>query len=846
MAFARVSRAWLAALVALALPTLVLPTSVLAEPRLLSQSVRERWTYRDGLPHNVAHRLLASRDGYLWIGTQLGLVRFDGVRFTLFDRASNPGLASNEITALLEDERRVIWVGTQRGLSRLEHERFERVPLEREMLITALLPDDVGGVCVATEANGLYRVTADGRLRPEVLKAPQNPRILTLARVNGELWVGGNGGVGQVRNGLVEPVDMPGLPDSMVLRILSARDGTLWLGTRTGLWRRRAGEVTATRVSELGNATVRALLEDKDGALWVGLESKPLVRLAGGVVQPLPGAAPPADVHELAEDQSGDVWAGSETGGLHRIRWGAVSTFAADEGLSSDVVWAVREGRGGVLWVASEAGLDRVEGGHVTHAHVTELRGASPAALLEDRAGALWVGTGDELLRFDTRGVRRFGKADGLGGTLSRAVLEDRAGTLWVGTSHGLFTGRGDRFTKVAGDPELIEANVLEEGPDGTLWVGTISGLARLEGDRLVRVLVDGVAITSDVAALRAEADGVLWISTAGDGLLRLSHGHLDHWHQRNGLFEETVLAILDDGAGQLWLSGNRGITRVARDELLAVAEGRRAAVAPTLLGTADGMRERECNGGVSPSAWRASDGRLWFATIGGAVAVDPTRVITKASPPPARVEEVVADGRALPLDGAPLRLPAGVRRVEVRYTGLALAAADRVRFRYRLVGLDDAFLEVGGERVTQFTHLDPGEYRFEVATAIASGEWGQPAVITLTVAPFFWQTGWFAGAVLALVVALVTGVMAVRTAALRRREALLTARVEEEMRKVKVLTGLLPTCAWCKKSRDEGGRWRQFEAYVSAHTDAKFSHGICPECAAQYVQSADDGSGQV
>jgi len=243
----------------------------------------------------------------------------------------------------------------------------------------------------------------------------------------------------------------------------------------------------------------------------------------------------------------------------------------------------------------------------------------------------------------------------------------------------------------------------------------------------------------------------------------------------------------------------------------------------------------------VTPAAWRASDGRLWFATIRGAVAVNPERVVTSAPPPPARVEELVADGHAIPVDGGPLQLPAGVRRVELRYTGLALAAADRIRFRHRLKGLDDAFLEVGGERVAHFTHLGPGRYQFEVVAATASGDWGTPAAVTLEVASYPWQTGWFAAAVAALAAALMAGFIRLRTAGLRRRQAELTALVEEEMQKVKLLTGLLPTCAWCKKIKDEQGEWQQFEAYVSRRTDAKFSHGMCPDCFSRYREAEKD-----
>jgi hypothetical protein len=381
--------------------------------------------------------------------------------------------------------------------------------------------------------------------------------------------------------------------------------------------------------------------------------------------------------------------------------------------------------------------------------------------------------------------------------------------------------------------------NTIEELPDGSLWVGTTTGLARVEGGRLVPVVAGGRPLRGDITALHADPNGAVWIGTVGDGLARFAGGALERWTQRDGLYEDTVLAILDDAAGQLWVSGNHGIARLDPAVLLGVAAGRRAVVTPLVLGTADGMRERECNGGVEPSAWRSSDGRLWFATIGGVVRIDPTQVVASPRSPPVRMEEVVVDGHLWsPSQG--LRFPPETRRVDLRYTGLTLAAANRIRFRHRLVGLDDTFIDAGSERVAHYTNLGPGRYVFEVAAASASGEWGRPVTLAFSIEPHAWQTALFKVAVVLGVLAAILGVHFARTGALRRHEAWLAIRVQEEMGKVKVLSGLLPTCAWCKRIRDEGDNWLRFDEYVSAHTDVRFTHGMCPECYAR-TQGGDD-----
>jgi hypothetical protein len=295
-------------------------------------------------------------------------------------------------------------------------------------------------------------------------------------------------------------------------------------------------------------------------------------------------------------------------------------------------------------------------------------------------------------------------------------------------------------------------------------------------------------------------------------------------------MYEDTVLAILPDDSGHLWLSGNHGIARVSRAELEEVSAGRKAQIAPTVFGVADGMRERECNGGSEPSAWRSSDGRLWFATIGGVVVIDPSRVEARPKPPTVKIEELLVDGRTrFPSDS--LRLEPGTRHVDVRYTGLTLAAGDRIRFRHRLVGLDNAFIDAAGERVAHYTNLDPGRYVLEVAAAYGSGGFGQTTSVSFWIEPHFWQTGFFSLAVGVGILALVLGAPLARIRGLKKRETVLTARVEEELRKVKILTGLLPTCAWCKKIRNESGDWQRFEDYVSTHADVQFTHGMCPDC---------------
>jgi hypothetical protein len=288
---------------------------------------------------------------------------------------------------------------------------------------------------------------------------------------------------------------------------------------------------------------------------------------------------------------------------------------------------------------------------------------------------------------------------------------------------------------------------------------------------------------------------------------------------------------VLDDGIGRLWMSSGEGIFGVARADLETAAEGGAGPLHAVRITEAEGLRDRECSGGVQPSAWRARDGRLWFPTIAGVAVVDPRRVALNTRPASVLIEGLVADGRIL-APGARLDLPAGTRHLEIHYTAPSFAAPERVQFQHRLEGLESTFFRAGPDRVAHYSLLRPGHYRFMVRAANEDGVWAADAVaLDFSVRPYFWQTLWFYALCVAALVLAAGTTFELRVRALRSRERELQRRVAEELAQVKVLRGLLPTCAWCKKVRDDAGYWSEIEAYIAKHSEAEFSHGICPQC---------------
>jgi diguanylate cyclase (GGDEF)-like protein len=771
-------KAWRLAASFAAATLAVAPLAGADEPKRLSQLVHDRWTQRDGLPHNLVEGVVASRSGYLWLGTQEGLVRFDGVRFRVFDRAGTPGLAGDEIFALHEDAAGDLWIGTSSGLSRMRGEVFEVVDTGDggPVAIHSLASD--GREVWAGTRKGLRRLHSGAWTALHVADGLPDERISALSRArDGGFWIGTRQGLARWANGRLERVSGTGLLTEFIRAVLEGADGSLWAGTTNGLARRPPGQRTFEPLSAVGDREISTLMTDRTGALWIS-STTGMLRLSSGHLEVLSGRT--VISNGLAEDAEGSIWFGTATDGLHRLGRGNVTAISKEEGLSSEVVWAVAPGRQGSVWVAGDGGLDRIDSAGPSPAHRELTRGANLTALLEDRAGDLWIGTETHgLLRVGAAGggTRRYGAAEGLR-SMVRVIFQDHAGAIWLGARDGLYRLGPSGFELFAATNGLV--NTIEEG-GGTLWLGTTAGLFRTEGRGLVPASLEAWSGQTDVTAVRVEPDGTLWIGTIGAGLWRLRDGREEGFTRRQGLHENNVFAILDDGLGNFWLSGNHGITRVRRDELDAIASGRRSTLATTVLGRADGMKEPECIGGIQPAAFRAPDGRLWFATIRGAVVVDPSRLTFNPRPPPVVLEEVVADGRRfLPAEG--LRLPAGTRHLEIRYTGLGLAGADRIRFRHRLDGLDEDFVEAGPERVAHYAGLGPGHYVFRVKAANENGVWNEAgATLALEIEPHFWQSAWVRLLAIAAVAGILVAAFQLRVVRLRTDERRLSRLVQEK-----------------------------------------------------------------
>ncbi|HEX5581471.1 MAG TPA: two-component regulator propeller domain-containing protein, partial [Gemmatimonadaceae bacterium] len=788
------------------------------------------WGTEQGLPSSIVLGIQQTGDGYLWLATYEGLVRFDGVRFRTFASADIPGLWRGSFVALAVDPAGALWAGSESGelVRRLDgrwtvFDTDDGLPPDR---ITALELDRAGGLWVGSRI-GVWRM-ADGRAVP--LAAPAGrpaPGVVALAQSpDGALWIGTvSDGILRYEDGRYTSLTThDGLPSDQVDALHADEDGTLWVGFYggSGVTRIRDGVVTHLGAGGAdAPRRVRDFLRDRAGTLWLAAENG-LFTLRGDRVEAVPLAADGTiKVEALFEDAEGNVWAGSRQGGLFRVRDATFRVLSTGDGLPHPFAFAVAgDGRGGV-WIATREGVvhQPVRGSAAGTARYGPQDGILPEHavrdLMRDDAGDVWIATTGGLTRLpggDASRAVTYTSRDGMSDDRARTLAAGRGGAVWVGTFDGVTEWRDGRLRAYGQADGLTDGYVLSvfEDSRGTLWVGTqTAGLFHREPGG--RFHPGPAALTRQpIFRITEDGDGTLWIGT-GRGLARLvgrgqaARVALVSTHE--GLPGNTVFQALDDGRGALWLTGPWGIARAPLDGLRAVADGRAATASVRPFGRGDGLVVRE--GSSIGRSWRAPDGTLWFPTPAGVAVVDPARLRAVSASPVARVDEVVVDGVVSALDaGQPARvtLRPGTRTLELHFTAPSFVAPEQLQFRYRLEGFDDGWRHAGTDRVAHYTRLSPATYRLVVQARAADAEWPD-GDLTDTAAPALiiemrarvWQTWWFlalmalgAGSVAALAYRLRTRSLTRASARVAREEVLRAMSLRDEMTGLYNRRGLL------------------------------------------------------
>jgi len=729
---------------------------------------RRVWQTQDGLPENTVQAFAQTPDHYFWIGSGGGLARFDGVRFTVFDRDNTPSLHENGIFCLAVSRDGALWIGTDGGgLVRYRDRAFRSYQPSDGLtngFIRSIYEDRQGTLWVGTD-DGLFRLSSNRLIRVDgTLGIPSLAVHAIYEDREGRLWVGGSTVI-TIRNGAVREYSLgKDRSATRVKSILQTRDGAIWIGTVSGLLHLRDHSDTFEKIREV-SSTVRALWEDRAGVLWVGSIGAGLLRYQDGRFIPVaaPGILPSGTVLSIFEDREQNMWIGLQTG-LLRLSPTAMMTFSLPDTANADFS-TVYPDRDGSLWVAGTH-LYRIDPDR-KHAQLNrELpEGIRVRNVFRDRSGSLWMGTeGYGLYRLEGESLVHYSKQSGLVNDFIRVILQGRDGSMWIGTDEGVSHWLDGKFTNygIADGLCYFSIHALLEDTSGDLWIGTARGLSHFHNGRFVDDAVCKRLRDERIWTIAEDRDGGLWFGTRGAGLFRWRDGRLVSFNTSRGLANNTIYQLLEDSHGVFWMSGPNGISSVRRRDLDEAAGNAQAYPAVSIYGVSDGVEATLMHGGVQPSGCITPNGEIWFPSNRG-----PVRMVTSAPPPEnlpeVVIEQVVVDGREKPFN-RPLTVPSGEGRLQVAYSAIRLRSQERVRFRYKLENFDSEWTESSGRRLANYTNLPPGNYRFRVEAYTAN----QPQSTTeasfgIALQPHIYKTGWFLTGCCILAIASVVGAWRLR-----------------------------------------------------------------------------------
>jgi len=729
----------------------------------IAQYAHEVWTPKNGLPEADVMAIVQTNDGYLWAGTEEGLVRFDGAHFTIFDRRTS-ALPNNRIQALAQTSDGSLWIGTENGLSRFKDHQLtnystcDGLPANTIRALWA----EPGGPLWITTTDGV-RVWRNNRFQPDpAMQKLADSSVRDFLRTpKGQVWVISDNGLTVSGSSVMKTPARLALEGRTVrIMMMEYPAGVLWIGSTRGLYRVMDGRLSPyTLSSHAPHPEVTALLQDRHHNVWVGTLEDGLFRINRdgighfSVSDGLSGV----EVKSIHEDSDGNLWVGT-FGGLDEFRDTMITPYGKPEGLSRDVVWTVMQGRDSSIWAGTQGGgLNRLKDGKVTVYSTRDgFADNTVGSLLAAHDGTVWLGKDSGVSRFQEGRVAGPPPAGYSFREQVHAIYEDANGTIWIGTrSGGVALLRGTKFTYLTTRDGLPSNNIQTIIPSrrGGIWIGSLGGLSYYQNGKFTNLSSKDGLSADQVISLYEDPEGTLWIGS--DGLNRLKDGKITAYGDREGLFEQNPMAILEDDYGYLWLSTNKGIFRVSKQQLNDLAGGKIHQLTPLAVGVADGMRSAECNGGSTPSGWKDRNGNLWFATVAGVDRPKPRCVAPPQQPPHLNIEDMWADKRHFDIRSG-LRLPPGGHTLEFHYSAPYFGGADRVQYKYRLEGFDKDWICAGTRTAAYYTNLPPGNYRFRVSAALTGAPQRAEAEISFFLAPRFFQTPMFQTALAFAVLAMI------------------------------------------------------------------------------------------
>ena len=729
----------------------------------LQDYVVTQFGMEEGLPQNSVNDIIQTRDGYIWLATYGGLVRFDGNSFTNFSRANTPGMISDRIMGLFEAVDGAIWLYIESGDTRLvrfkDGKAAEYTFGESGATILNLHNDNRGGLW-ATAFEKVYRFTNNSFVEIPI----NNDRNLKESALSDSLgvWISTGNKVIKTYGDLpVQMEDFNALISSSVNSIIEYPKGSgeVFVGTRSdGI------------IQMMGNGSHQIIApEDFNGGIFYKFEENTQKGLYAHLYEKMikwngdgfEEFNPISNFEEeypksFLEDTEGNLWVGTEGSGLYKLRPKPISMIDREKGLRNEKMLSLEIVNDDSAVLSTNCdGLYLWKNNRATKEGLHEFyKGGCYWSVFQDSKGRFWVGENGVILTNSlSEEGKRFGAAEGFSNATVFAATEDKQGNIWVASSDGLGVFDGEEFVKFYTENDGLyypDARVLTEDNQGKMWVGSHDGLNTIYNDQVSKVeLLQATQVDTEVAqpyvrAIYQDEDGTMWIGTYGNGLFRIKDGQIRQLTTESGLFDDVVSHIIEDEQGFFWMGSNRGIARVSRTNLNSYLDGTSQQIVVKVFGIGEGMNSAETNGGFQPSAVKDSQGRIYFPTVEGVAVVSPEKVQLNSVPPPVYIENLRTEESELAFSET-VTLSHDTGFLEIKYTALSFTDPKKVEFKYKLEGLDNSWIEVGSRREALYSRIPAGTYTFKVIASNEDGVWNnEGASFQLVVVPPFYMSTWF------------------------------------------------------------------------------------------------------
>ena len=779
--------------------------TALVAPQSLKEYVYRSWSSEQGLPENTVMAIAQTRDGYLWFGTEEGLARFNGKQFTTFDRANTPQLLRSSVFVLLEEKGGGgLWVGTYPGgLTRYSDGSFHTYTSKDGLPddnITSLAQDNRGDLWIGT-TRGLA-TWRSGKLSPykDNSELAQEPIVALAAAPDGGMWVATGSHIFALdAAGKSKLVDVAVSSPST---LFADQRGTLWIGTATqGLYSLSKGSLSHYAGQQLSGSRITVIRDDSAGNLWVGSLEDGLCRIQESKAECYTekDGLTSNSVTSIYQDREGSLWIGTFSG-VNRLSSSKFTTYDRSKGLSNDTVLTLYQSPDGDIWAGTMDGLNRLQQGKIISYRAGIKHSENTvSSVVTDGAGNLWVGTPAGIKTVRKGKLVSYGAEYGLENRTVRSLFYDREGSLWIAPNGGGLERLRNRkltvFTAKDGMPTAT-IRAFSEDHQGNLWLATTAGFSRLKDGKFDNFEVPrapGEPLMGS-GCIYEDRDGTIWITSFGPKLGRFRNGQLTFVTLKGGL-NNGIWSFVEDSSGHFWMTSNRGLFRVEKNELNQFADGKISDVSYALYGTVDGMLSNEFNGGSGSAGLRGTDGKLYFANIKGILMVDPEHMPFNRLPPPVVLENVLGGNVKL----APGATLVGKDDLQFQFAALTFVAPENANYKYKLEGYDaDWILSRIGH--ANYTNLAEGKYRFRVMASNNDGVWNtEGPTFEVVVRPYLYKRVWFIILCALACVLAGVGVNALRIRRMKATERRLLSLVHEHTRDLRAAKDVAEAAARAK-----------------------------------------------